>query len=82
MLMVEGLMAALVWLIIGFFVIVSFTPQDKRDGGLMLLLSAVTFGATLYSDDPSIASALRVLLALQAAIAILWFVRMRSARRA
>ena len=80
MLKVEGLLAASALLVVGFFIMASFTPEDKRDGGLLLLLAAVNFGAALYSDDPAVALALQVLLALQAVAAILWFMRIRSLR--
>jgi hypothetical protein len=80
MLKVEGLLAAFAWLVVGSFVIASFTPEDKRDGGLLLLLAAVDFGGALYSDVPAVALALQVLLALQALAAVLWFMRLKSLR--
>ncbi len=77
---VEGLLAASALLVVGFFIILSFTPEDKREGGLLLLLPAVNFGTALYSDDPAVALALQVLLAIQAVAAVLKFMRIRSLR--
>lgn len=81
MLQIEGFLAGFAWALIGFVVVVSLNPEDKRDGGLMLLLSAVTLGASLYAQNPAVALALQVLLGLQALVVIGWFVRVKLRRR-
>jgi hypothetical protein len=81
MLQLQGLVAAFVTALIGYVIFVGPTPKDKRDGGLMLLLSAVELQASLYTGIASVALALKLLLCLQALAGIVWFVRDRQTRR-
>ena len=81
MLMIEGIIAAFAWAMVGLVVLVSLDAEDIRDGTLMLLLSTVTLGASIYSADSTVALALKVLLAMQAMFVIGWVLRRRWRRR-
>ena len=80
MLQVEGFLAAFILALLGSVIFVSLNPEDKRDGGLIFLLAAITLGASIYSDNPSVALALKVLLALQAMFVVGWLLRRRLGR--
>lgn len=81
MLQIEGLVAACAWALLGLVVLASLSPEDKRDGGLMLVLSLTTFVAVLFSEVPSVAKALQLFLTLQALLVLVWLVRHKLLRR-
>ena len=81
MLQLGGLIASFVTALIGYVIFVGSAPEDKRDGGLILLLAAVELVASLYTGNPSVALALKLLLCLQALAVVGWLVRDGQKRR-